>query len=160
MRITCPPLSGCSSRPTNSPSDSIAERSSVNITRPDAFRHVCYQRKHFIPHLPSRFLSTCGKNFELLRGEPLCHFDLPVLRCRVPVFSRVRVRRVSPREDKRQCATPAHSSAPRRSSRRINRCVGASQLHCNARSLLPSFWGRLNRERLISEPVGFDQASN
>ena len=132
MRVTCPPLSGCSSRPLNSPSDfhrskqrvrfiCIADNARpVNVARPDAFRPVMLTGKALHPKFRA-VLSLClRKEFRVAARRTSLRVRLPVSLCRVQACARVRAHRANPREGKRQCATPVHSSAPRRSSRRAN----------------------------------------
>ena len=67
-----------------------------------------------------------------------------------------------------QTRVKANGNAPRLliPARRVNvhvAQISASALHNRVVMRVhcfQGFWGRLNRERLISEPVGFDQASN
>ena len=85
---------------------SIADNSrTVNVTRPDALRPVCKQGKHFIRSFATCFLSTYGKNFELLCREPVCEFDCqfcgvefkPLLVCVCTVQARMKANRDAPR---------------------------------------------------------------
>jgi hypothetical protein len=131
----------------------------VNVARPDAFRPVCEQGNHFIPNFATCFLSTCGKNFELLQCKPVLEFDCTiccidfklVFVCARTVLCYVKNYRKTP-----SLLVPA---------RRVNGHVAqicVSALHNLIVMRVHRFqrFGRwLNRGRLISKPVCFDQAT-